>query len=135
MDIVLTPAEVKQFREALKSAFNRSELEQVVYFGLEVQFEDIVANSNFDKEVSDLVMWANGKNKVALLLKEARSENDGNIKLREFDAYIKATRQAQPVPTGQTTDPLMGCKPELIDELSKLAVTERRRSDCFVMIC
>ena len=59
MDIVLTPAEVKQFKEALKSAFNRSELEQVVYFGLEVPFDEIVADSNFDKEVSDLVMWAN----------------------------------------------------------------------------
>lgn len=124
MDIVLTPAEVKQFKEALKGAFNRSELEQVVYFGLEVPFDEIVADSNFDKEVSDLVMWSNKYNKVALLLKEARSENDGNIKLREFDAYVKATRQAQPVPAGQTTDPLMGCKPELIDELSKLAVTE-----------
>lgn len=56
VDIVLTPGEVKQFKEALISAFRRDELEQVVYFGLEVRFDDIVPNSTFDKEVSDLVM-------------------------------------------------------------------------------
>ena len=31
MDLVLTPTEVGQFQEALLSAFNRSELEQLVY--------------------------------------------------------------------------------------------------------
>ena len=62
--------EVKQFKEALKSAFNRSELEQVVYYGLGVPFDEIVADSNFDKEVNDLVMWANKNNKVAPLLRK-----------------------------------------------------------------
>jgi hypothetical protein len=121
MDIVLTPGEMKQFKEALKNAFRRGELEQIVYFNLGVSFDEIVPESTFDQEVGDLVVWVNKKNKVELLLNAARIENDGNLMLRGFDAYIKAKYQEQQPPP--PIDPLKGSKDQLIDELSKLAVT------------
>ena len=91
-DLVLTPSEIRQFKYALQGAFQRPALEQVVFFGLEVRLDDIGARSNYDKEVTDLVMWANDSNKVAALLQEASKENPGNVKLRAFAATIQ-TRQ------------------------------------------
>ena len=122
MDIVLTPAEVRQFKEALLSAFSRSGLEQVVYFGLEVRLDNIVTQSNYDKEVTDLVMWVNDNNKVAALLQEARKENPGNVKLREFATYIQARLpgQAAPLPP---SDPFKGRKAELVGLLSNLPIS------------
>ena len=36
-----------------------------MFFGLDVRLDDIIAHSNYDKEVADLGIWANDKNKVA----------------------------------------------------------------------
>ena len=44
------------------------------------------------KEVTDLAIWANDKNKVAALLEQARRVNPGSVQLRDFEAYLK-TRQ------------------------------------------
>lgn len=89
VDLLLTPSEIKQFKDALLSAFQRPALEQIVYFGLGVRLDEIVARNNYDKEVTDLAIWANDNNKVADLLQEARKENTGNLELREFAAYIQ----------------------------------------------
>jgi len=129
MDIVLTPAEMRQLKEALLSAFGRGELEQVVLYGLEVRLANIVSNSNFDKEVNDLVLWVNDQNKVEALLKEVRKENAGNVKLREFAAYMLTRQQpvaAPPTPVAPVdpNDPLKGQRGQLLDELGKLSVSE-----------
>lgn len=92
VDIVLSPPEIWQFKEALRSAFQRPELEQVVFFGLEVRLDDIVSHGTYDKEVTDLAIWANDKNKVAPLLQAACGANPGNVKLREFEAYLKTRK-------------------------------------------
>ena len=84
VDIVLSPAEIRQLKDALLSAFQREELEQVVFYGLEVQLDRIVARSNYDKEVADLAIWVNEHNKVAALLKEARHVNADNVTLRKL---------------------------------------------------
>ena len=126
MDIVLSTAEIRQFKEALLSAFQRGELEQVVFFGLDVRLDDIVSRSTYDKEVADLAIWANDKNKVAALLQEARRENSGNIKLRDFDAYLQA-KQAGSGGAGSTAAgaaTFESLKPDLVNELLKLSVTD-----------
>jgi hypothetical protein len=98
MDLVLTPAEVGKFQEALLSAFNRSELEQLVYFRLAVDLNDIVADGPYRQVVTDLIKWANGQGKIEILLRVAREDNSGNALLRQFDDAIRA-RTAPPQPT------------------------------------
>jgi hypothetical protein len=98
MDLVLTPTEVGQFQEALVSAFNRSELEQLVYLRLEVNLNDVVADGPFRQVVFDLIKWANGQGKIESLLRAAREENPGNVLLRQFDEAI-SVRPAPPQPT------------------------------------
>ena len=74
MDLVLTPAEVGKFQEALLNAFNRSELEQLVYLRLAVDLNDIVADGPYRQVVFDLIKWANGQGKIETLLRCARGE-------------------------------------------------------------
>jgi hypothetical protein len=97
MDLVLTPAEVGKFQEALVSAFNRSELEQLVYLRLEVNLHDIVADGPHRQVVFDLIKWANGQGKIEALLRAARAENPGNVLLRQFDEAI-SVRPMPPQP-------------------------------------
>jgi uncharacterized protein YjbI with pentapeptide repeats len=88
-DIVLAPDEAKQLHDALLDAFDRSTLERVVYFGLQVRLEKIVPPGNLEDEVLDLVLWANENNKVTALLRAAIQENVANVALRQFAAYIQ----------------------------------------------
>ena len=98
MDLVLTPAEVGKFQEALLSAFNRSELEQLVYLRLEVSLNDIVADGPHRQVVFDLIKWANSQGKIETLLRAACEENPGNVLLRRFDEAI-SVRPVPPQPT------------------------------------
>ncbi|MCC6456064.1 MAG: matrixin family metalloprotease [Caldilineaceae bacterium] len=86
----LTAKEVEQLHEALLSAFNRNQLERVTLFGLDVKYENIVRAGDFSSEVFDLLEWAVANNKIDALLKQAREENPGNVKLREFVESIGA---------------------------------------------
>jgi hypothetical protein len=93
MDGELTPKEVEQLHEALLSAFNRNQLERVTLFGLDVRYDNIVRAGDFSSEVFDLLKWAIANNKIAALLKQAREENPGNVKLREFAESMDAKRK------------------------------------------
>ena len=98
MDLVLTPAEVGKFQEALVGAFNRGELEQLVYFRLAIDLNDVVADGSHRQVVFDLIKWANGQGKVETLLHAACEANPGNVLLRQFDDAIRV-RSAPPQPT------------------------------------
>ena len=88
MDIMLTPTEIKQFEEALLSAFSRGDLQQGVFFGLGIDLATIVPQGNFATEVHELVLYVSKQNKVAALLTAGRDHNPGNPTLRKFDKYI-----------------------------------------------
>ncbi len=86
MTLQLTPSEVKQCKNALLSAFpRRGNLEQLLYFRLEVSLDQIVAPGPYDQVVTDLVIWANSQGKTELLLTAARSKNPGNSQLQQFE--------------------------------------------------
>ncbi len=89
-DVVLAPDEAKQLHDALLDAFDRSALERVVYFGMQVRLEKIAPPGNLADEVFDLVLWANDNNKVAALLRAALQENAANVALRRFGEYAQA---------------------------------------------
>ena len=98
INLTLTSAEVEQFRDALLSAFSIGELEQVIFFGLEENLEALVDRGPTRQMVTDLVKWANSNNKVPALLARARIDNPGNVKLRQFDEYLKAKGRASAGP-------------------------------------
>jgi hypothetical protein len=97
-------------------------LKQVLLFGLNVTYDNIVSPSSFSNEVFELLQWAIAKNRIDALLKQAREDNPGNLKLREFDELIKQKLQGQPLPTEQP-NPLEEHKEELIRLLSKLPIS------------
>jgi hypothetical protein len=113
MDIELTPAQMKEFKDALLSAFDRGDMQQVVRFGLGVAYATIVPSSNLDAEFMALVEWANSNNKVDALLTAATDKNPGNVKLRNFDAKLRAQTlptDSQPVleqPPDETLEALI----------------------------
>mgnify|MGYP007042081286 CR=1 FL=1 len=107
-ELTLTPAEVEQFRDALLNAFTPGELEQVVYFGLEEDMASLVERGPARQMVTDLVKWANGKNKVAPLLARARTDNPGNPKLRQFAESLQARTGSL---AGPVTGPVTGAGP------------------------
>ena len=120
MDLVLTPTEVGKFQEALLSAFNRSELEQLVYLRLEVNLNDVVADGPYRQVVFDLIKWANGQGKVEALLRAAREENPGNVLLRQFDETI-SVRPVPPQPTAPRVTKLSRSQlRELVDLLQQV---------------
>ena len=91
MDIELTPAQIGEFKTALLSAFTRGDMEQVVRFGLETPYSQIVrSGGTTDQEFLDVVEWANKNNKVVALLAEARRKNAGNVRLRNFEANLRS---------------------------------------------
>jgi hypothetical protein len=120
MDLVLTPAELGKFQEALLSAFNRSELEQLIYFKLAVNLNDVVADGPYRQVVTDLIKWANGQGKIESLLRAAREENPGNVLLRQFDDAIRVrSAPPQPTPPRATKIPRIQLR-ELVDLLQQV---------------
>ena len=117
-DLTLTPAELEQFRDALLSAFTVGELEQVVFFGLEENLDALVDRGPTRQMVADLVIWANNHNKTAALLARARSDNPGNVKLRQFDESLKAKGGASPGTQAAPAPPVPPAEPTVAIELN-----------------
>ena len=90
-DIVLAPDKARQLHGALVDTFDRSTLERVVFFGLQVRLEKIVPPGNLEDEVFDLVLQANDNNKVAALLRAALQDNPANVPLRQFGKYVRGS--------------------------------------------
>jgi hypothetical protein len=97
-DIVLAPDEAKQLHDALLDAFDRSTLERVVYFGLQVRLEKIVPPGNLEDEVFDLVLWANENNKVTALLQQRSKRMWPTWRCASFRRIYKGNGRARSCP-------------------------------------
>jgi hypothetical protein len=90
MDLELTPAEAEQFQAALLSAFpNRGNLEQLVFFRLGQELDQLVPPGAYANNVTNLIKWANAEGKAWALLDAAYEKVPGNPKLRAFYQQIK----------------------------------------------
>lgn len=119
MEIKLTAQQIVEFKDVLLSAFSRGKMEQVVRFSLELTYGEIVrSGGTTDDEYFDVVAWANQNNKVEALLKEARRQNPGNVKLRNFETQLYSQQQppAQPAasPTVQPPSTPPQAKPTIL---------------------
>jgi hypothetical protein len=90
MDLELSPAQMKEFQNAMLSAFpRRGELERLVYFNLEVRLDQITSVGTYTDDVFELIEWAISKGKLRDLLEAAHQEVPGNVLLAKF--YESAT--------------------------------------------
>ncbi len=94
----LTPDDIKQFRDALVSAFpGKSDLGQMVFFGLGVKLNTIVDDAPLGKMALGLVDWAVAEGKEDELLKAARDANPGNPTLKAFAAKMANRAEEGPM--------------------------------------
>ena len=85
MELNLDGGQTKQLVEALLHAFpNRSDLEQMVKFGLNESLNAIAATGNLRHDAFQLIQWTEARGRTDELLVAARQENPGNTKLRQF---------------------------------------------------
>ncbi|GEM_PF-1316081 len=77
-----TPQQIKQLRDALVSAFpERSSLEQLLYFELDKNLNQITKDSNLNVVVFELIKIAESEGWLVNLISAARKENPGNSQL------------------------------------------------------
>jgi hypothetical protein len=77
----------QKFRDALLDAFrSRSDLRQMVSYGLDERLDEIAGTGNLKDTVFELIDWAEAEGKTDELLIAARHENPGNPKLLAFAA-------------------------------------------------
>jgi nucleoside phosphorylase len=75
----------EQLHKALLSAFpSRSDLQQMVDFGLDTNLDTIVSYSNLAHSVFELINWADAHDKIGELIRASYKANNGNARLRAF---------------------------------------------------
>jgi hypothetical protein len=89
--------EKRSLSEALLSAFpSRGALDQVAYFYLGSNLEELVTGGPLPKVVQDLITWAEANGKTPDLISGARKVNSGNSKLQDFETRYNARRPGTP---------------------------------------
>ena len=76
--------QVEQLQGVLLAAFTRSELEQLTFAATGEHYAAVVGQGNLSDEVWSLIMWANRRNRVRDLVRQARERNPDNVLLRGF---------------------------------------------------
>jgi hypothetical protein len=81
----LTGPQRKQLSDALLSAFpTAADLQQMVYFGLDANLNQITGAGNLSTQVLDLIVWAQAQSRMTDLVNAARAANAGNTLLKAF---------------------------------------------------
>jgi hypothetical protein len=80
-------------QDALLRAFpSKGALEQVTYFQLGTNLNEVAGGDTLMEIVQSLIQWADAVEKTPELVAGARKVNAGNSKLREFEEGYKAKR-------------------------------------------
>jgi Effector-associated domain 1/TIR domain len=84
-DLSLTASAREELVKALMSAFPRlAELEMLVSFKLDANFEAIAGQQNLEQATFSVVNWARSTGNVRALVRGASERNSGNASLRAF---------------------------------------------------
>ena len=78
----ITGEQYRRLQQALLSAFNRSELEELLMFRLNESLDAIVGASDLTSTVFQLIRWAQARGRLSELIAAARAENPNNDMLR-----------------------------------------------------
>jgi len=86
-----TVPQIKEFQDALLDAFRqKSDLKQMVFFGLSENLDAIVGGSSLREIIFNLTDWADAQGKLDDLLAAAIEANGNNAKLKQFAAKTQA---------------------------------------------
>lgn len=96
----------KQLRDALMSAFpERSLLEQLLYFELEKNLNQITQESNLQTIVFQLIQAAQAQGWLVELVRAARKENPGNLELAAIAQELLSS-ETSPIVLPKSTNPI-----------------------------
>jgi Effector-associated domain 1/TIR domain len=99
--VKLTHHQQRQLSEALRDAYTKPRLAQMLWFRLGKQLEDITLGEDFEQVVFQLVLRADSEGWAGELVLAARASNPGNIALREF---AEQAGEASPIPPRQDAE-------------------------------
>ena len=85
----LTGPQVKQFQDALLSAFDGDSLREMMKFELDENLDAIAKNSNLRTVVFDLITWAQRTGKLDRLLDGALKTVPGNAELQALNKALR----------------------------------------------
>lgn len=97
IDIILTGKQIELFRDALVSAFHTSRLlSQMVHFQLDKKLENFVARGSLNDMTYDLILEAQASGWLYRLLVGSRTQNKGNIPLKQFEQNLSISTRYIP---------------------------------------
>ena len=82
----LTGLQIGRIHKAILAAYTRDELERVLLTCMDVDFDHVVARTDFSAQVFALVRWANNHDRALELLKYVHEENPTNSGLAKLHA-------------------------------------------------
>jgi len=90
----LAGSQRRQLIDALVSAFpTPGALKQMLSFRLNLDLETIASGSNYTEVMFSLVRWAESRNRLDELVREALAENPGNRDLQDFVGTLRKQEQ------------------------------------------
>jgi hypothetical protein len=94
--MTLTGRQAKQIADALLSAFPRSsDLEQLMMFGMNTNLNAVVGPGGLDKQVRELIMWAQSEGRVEELVASAVAAKPLNPAMRQLEIDIATWKSAR----------------------------------------
>ena len=90
---LLSGRQAKAFQDALLSAFDPSELKQLVYFSLDEDLHNITPGGDFRERTFELLRWTERKGYTEELIASAVKEVPGNPSLKRFDVEYRRSNQ------------------------------------------
>lgn len=121
--VKLSPQEKQDLQAALLAAFpSQGALEQLTYFYLDKNLDEISSGRNLVGTLQDLMQWAEANEKTPDMIAGARKINTGNSLLRDFEQAYNAKRSptANGNPVGASTALTPDVRSRLRDALLKI---------------
>jgi hypothetical protein len=97
--MTLTGKQARQFAEALLSAFpSQGDLQQLLLRGLGVNLNTIVGNDGTEKQVNEILIWAQGQGRLDELVTAAREASPRSAAVAQLETdFARWVQEAAPV--------------------------------------
>jgi hypothetical protein len=97
--MTLTGRQARQFAEALRSAFpSQGDLQQLLLRGLGVNLNTIVGNDGTEKQINEILIWAQGQGRLDELVAAAREASPRNAAVAQLETdFARWVQEAAPV--------------------------------------
>jgi Effector-associated domain 1 len=90
MPITLTGPQVDALSDAVLKGFNKSDLEQLMLFDMDVHLDQVVGGGPLATVVFDLIVWVNAQGRVDEFLDAITKRRPRNVAIRQAVAALRA---------------------------------------------